>query len=848
MGFITGPKELLATSITNALDEYFVVDTSTIESTLLGPEKKIVLKQVQVRPKTISPLVAKNAGGTSTILDITGTVELVEFSWEWSTSGGTFVQNAKLTIQGMNITGELSKGEVEPEPQPGDGNTTSILPNESEIQDRDTLEHVKSEGGIKGYIMRQVAIMIDSLTLHIKDLQWTLKTPNNDGGTTSVVVKGESIEVNSFGRETDEITKELNAHIRQTLKVTGLQFNIVDDHDESKQTTTIPLLEPFSYQAQMIRHGKRFGNPLRGLTITGESFGSNGVVLHAGHAQLYAWSQFSLMLLAAKDESAAAASQQTKEEHHDHVEVGLEDILPIKAEDLSERPSEFNLAAQAMALIIADGMQFNFTRVGATYKADGSNSALKAEQFTWIEQQEQRHQQGEEGQEMVQLAHVQGIFISQTPNLVVEMEKIVSLKVPGTVQLVSPSERARVEFEGRTMKVKLETFECQFLEKENGDAEPGTSQQEEEKQPDPKDRVNTQAPFPIQVAVNRLGVQSSDAGSRSQFKGLEMFLNPSEEGTEFAAVVEELDNKLVHCTENLVCGCWPKTGSNEIHNLKLASDTITVYGGHSTNEWIDTFQLTGDKEQTKALFEKNNKSDGKDHQKAKEEAENNLWILPHCRVEELKVHITYEGAVGVRDVNFKTDPFIGKDKATGKDIANHYIVLCLKNFPGFITNSEVLGLSVVDMGLNTYGTYLGLATPFGAAGGLAAIAAVDTVKGAVAAGKKARNADQEDKAQLTDVVRGIGYAAVDATKRGALRRGKKDSENLNVVDWVEGVTHDTTKYVDDNKARLGGAGGAGAGMLVGTLLGGPVGGIIGGILGGATTQKTIETLEKQVSK
>jgi hypothetical protein len=98
----------------------------------------------------------------------------------------------------------------------------------------------------------------------------------------------------------------------------------------------------------------------------------------------------------------------------------------------------------------------------------------------------------------------------------------------------------------------------------------------------------------------------------------------------------------------------------------------------------------------------------------------------------------------------------------------------------------------------------------------------------------------------------LGYSISETSKSAAAKRrlrsrkGHHGDENL--LDFAVGATAGTAEYVGENKAKLGGAGATGVGMVVGTMVGGPVGGIAGGILVGAATSKTIEGLERRFHK
>ena len=129
---------------------------------------------------------------------------------------------------------------------------------------------------------------------------------------------------------------------------------------------------------------------------------------------------------------------------------------------------------------------------------------------------------------------------------------------------------------------------------------------------------------------------------------------------------------------------------------------------------------------------------------------------------------------------------------------------------------------------------------------------VDGLKGGLLAGKRARGAGADEKYRCGDLARGLGYSISETTKSAAAKRrlksGKGHHGDGNLLDFAVGATAGTAEYVGENKAKLGGTGAAGVGMVLGTMVAGPVGGISGGILAGAATSKAIEGLERRFDK
>lgn len=110
------------------------------------------------------------------------------------------------------------------------------------------------------------------------------------------------------------------------------------------------------------------------------------------------------------------------------------------------------------------------------------------------------------------------------------------------------------------------------------------------------------------------------------------------------------------------------------------------------------------------------------------------------------------------------------------------------------------------------------------------------------AGKRSRSVSEQDNWKPGDFMRGLVQAAGEATRDGAMKRGKHGKGNL--VDWTYGATSNTTEYVVENKNRLGAAGAGGGGFLLGMALGGPIGAIVGGLVATATTGVALESLDE----
>lgn len=183
------------------------------------------------------------------------------------------------------------------------------------------------------------------------------------------------------------------------------------------------------------------------------------------------------------------------------------------------------------------------------------------------------------------------------------------------------------------------------------------------------------------------------------------------------------------------------------------------------------------------------------------------------------------GLIAFKDTEVSVKPFKGDENTTSKELIDYYVGAILSRVPGFISNADVLGINIVDSAANTYGTWIGQGL-FGAAmgwgGGVAAIAAVDGVKGAVRAGKTSRNAENGATYRPGDLMRGLVYSVGAATRTGAVKRGRVGKGSIiNVVpDFFVGVTADTEEYIGENKSKLGAATAGGISTVAATLVAG----------------------------
>ena len=219
---------------------------------------------------------------------------------------------------------------------------------------------------------------------------------------------------------------------------------------------------------------------------------------------------------------------------------------------------------------------------------------------------------------------------------------------------------------------------------------------------------------------------------------------------------------------------------------------------------------------------------------------------------KIKLEISYKGVVVASNAKIDIPLFQGNSSTTYDNIVEHYSSCVMNHAPGFIFNTEILGANVTDSTLQNTGRLAMKSNLVGAvAGSVVGVLAVDGVKGAIASGKKDRNASADDGYRFGDFTRGSIRAIEEAAKSGAKQRRGNDRVYV-PGDFTAGTTASFRNYAKSNKSRLAEASGGGAGAMIGLAVAGPLGFIAGSYLGGKVGSCALQedglTNEKQEGK
>ncbi|GFH46926.1 hypothetical protein CTEN210_03400 [Chaetoceros tenuissimus] len=185
-----GPRAVIAAEISKALNEYFVVDQDAVESSLLH-DARIVLRNTVLRSKQYRSLEAPN-----TVASISGVVEEVVFSWQWSFLSSKdssnskknegMVQDATLTINGIDMKIGLRSWECLNQDE-----KLLVESADEKVQEKLNKEEANAK---KGFMENYIQQIVDNLTLKIQDYRFSIEVESG----SSFNIHGDSIELNTI--------------------------------------------------------------------------------------------------------------------------------------------------------------------------------------------------------------------------------------------------------------------------------------------------------------------------------------------------------------------------------------------------------------------------------------------------------------------------------------------------------------------------------------------------------------------------------------------------------------------------------------------------------------------------
>lgn len=707
---IKGPKAILSSAIANALEEYFLVDASTIESNLLS-DARIVLRNVQLKEQTST--IPINSAGKSTLITVTGCVDEVSFTWSWSVGDVVWVTDAVLTIDGARFQATLEHVErtnevVDSIKEAKEDEAAHIDRREAFVNpltiDSTSARQIKEQkGGLSGFVERQVKMIFDMLTLKLVNFEIRIvlphklqdKTANDDenvGMSSSnvcnrvLVVGGDKIEILSFGRDEkkqDDVDVETPRKLKQRINLNSFACGInMEGKDDGKVIISYPLLEPFSYSANTLRVGERFGGFLTGLEVIGlgettdsspelASLVGSGFVVHMSHTQIDSLMQLGVMILAPPDDANL--------EENKPVETPMlsKESSTESNENILDNVSSFTLPLASARLVLFEEMKFTVSGIVVTYKADGTVCSAEVSSMEFESDTKGR-------------ASISQVIMSMRPSMQMSIGKIDNLFIPDIVLLSTPIEDCQMIYEGNTLLMRLDTIDVVTF-----------SKQEDDTQSTGGPTVTAPyLPCNINLDVQKgIQIKKSDDGSVTKVGRCHVYALKELNCSRIAVQFESFRNYLVSMTTVSFCGSIPLDQVDTINDLIFTADDIKIMSGHSTDEWETAFRpRVQNKHQQKAKHSSKHSTAKQSTKKSTKQTKTSIK-LPFVNIADLKLVIGLDSAheIGrVKDTTLVVKSFVGKADTTHNDLINYYIKACMSRIPDFISNAEVLGLNVVD--------------------------------------------------------------------------------------------------------------------------------------------------------
>ena len=443
---------------------------------------------------------------------------------------------------------------------------------------------IKQEaGGLMGYIYKQVQLIIDNLTLKIEGLDIQIILPSSlavgtdsieeeKGSTKVILICADELMLFSFGRsgrDGEEFTAgsdESQSVVRQKLSMRSFLISILKG-DES--LSEIPIIEPFSYSANVTKSGERFSGMSTGLSVLGciemtsssrrlnIDQGTDGLVVHVGNQQIDTLMQLSMMVLSPPNNETSNLKSDKK--------AAQSDSTSIVRDSFSSSPSSFSFPIASISLILFENSHaIHVSGVDMNYRADGTVCSIEASKI--------KHESAEGSNTMCL-----NVIMTARPNRMLKIGSIQKLYLSNMLELTHPIS-PEVYVEGKVLIVKVEepinvlTF--------------GSSSSSSSKDP----FYWYLAPCGIDASFKEINITREADGSKIGFNKLECYANPIETGTQLAIKCSEFKNHLAQISNVEMSCSLPVSEGNTVNDFNLSVAKAEVKGGKSSEDWSEGFR------------------------------------------------------------------------------------------------------------------------------------------------------------------------------------------------------------------------------------------------------------------
>jgi len=328
-----------------------------------------------------------------------------------------------------------------------------------------------------------------------------------------------------------------------------------------------------------------------------------------------------------------------------------------------------------------------------------------------------------------------------------------------------------------------------------------------------------QLPFEVDLSLDGLELTASeDSKASTTARGVGATFKPVVGGLSFRVKIDVFEKQWLKVLGARVSGTLDETTNDSILNFELRPDLVAIAADYSAVDWFGVF--------------------GKD-------TSTRIVRFPHGSIGAFSARLSFKGKLASTRSVFRTTSFEGDTNTTSSDMLEHLKKTFVREIPSFYNNGLVFGESATDLTAKAAGRMAGLtmsgAISGSALGSISALIVADSVKWALIVGKVARGASDEEKHRFSDFPRGV-LVCIKATAMhgGRLRRGSAGDYKFCIGDFSTGFSDALGKYIEENRARFGAAGGSVLGMAMGGVLYGFLGIMMGNFLGGVTGAKLLQ--------
>ena len=555
-------------------------------------------------------------------------------------------------------------------------------------------------------------MVMDLLTLRLVDFELRIILPqppqlNNTGNDSDVGVSSTSacdkvlmtsigkIELLSFGRgeqeEENEVGKTSVSKLKQRINLDSFACGILLE-GKGGGNTSYPLLEPFSYSADVLRIGERFGGFLTGLEIMGliepteqcpdlpSVMPGSGLAVNMGATQMDTLLLLSVMILAPPDENLNEDQQEQTEGsstlstkpsscESDEYVVGAHD------------PSFIVLPLSLASLTLFEEHHFVVTDISMQYKADGTICLMQTGKM--------EYKSDTNGQ-----ATLSEVVMTMRPSMKMTIGCLEELLIKDALLLEKPTNSCEILYEGTTMMMRLEDeVDVVTFSK----AEDPTQTASEDTATETGVYVAMPIlPFNMNICIEKgIQLKKSEDGSMTKVGRCNFYALKEPNSAKVAIQFETFRNYLVSMNTVSCCGTLPKDQVDCIADFMFSAGEVKVNSGYSTDAWSEAFQPRKKQASKQSTKLKSAKSSAKQSKATVK--------MPDACVEKMKVIIGLgSNKFGVKDTTLVIKPFGGKAETTSAEMINYYTKACLSRAPDFISNAEVRMVKILMVKLYYY--------------------------------------------------------------------------------------------------------------------------------------------------